>query len=315
LSLPRYFCATCDVRYSRLTGTPLARLHVRRDVFARLLLYLTRPLAIRQAAEEIGMGQVALARLVRALRVWLLELDPTGAEEAKVRLGGLVLSAQQRPARQHAARGDAMLARSLQSAVDELRSPRETPLPAQCPDCGSRLVKLHHRANAHALYPTYRCSDCRRLFSRLTGTPLARSRWPDKQRAFVRYLGVPIQLTEVAEMLAVDYGTVRDWLQRYAELAMQLDPSGTLSARIRLAPALDGETCVYCGRTDALKWDDKRGWHCAGCGRIFSIRPYSRAEVPAPRSRTRSRKGAHYELKYAAKHSRKHAELSGDSSP
>jgi hypothetical protein len=30
---------------------------------------------------------------------------------------------------------------------------------------------------------------------------------------------------------------------------------------------------------------------------------------------TKSGKGAHYELKYAAKHSQRHAELSGDSSP
>ena len=113
---------------------------------------------------------------------------------------------------------------------------------------------------------------CRRNFTRLTGTPLARSRWPDKQRQFVRYLGVPMQLTEAADKLGVDYGTVRDWRQRYSDFVAQIDPAGDLANRIRLAASPEGEPCGNCGRKDALAWDEHRRWHCAGCGRFFSRR-------------------------------------------
>ena len=275
--LPRYRCTGCNLRYSRLTGTPLARLHVSHEAFVRLLARLTEAESIRRAADDIGVGEMALARLVRAIRVWLLELDPTGAQEAGVRLGGHVLSPQQRPPVQRGRiRRDSVLARTLGRAVDELRSQRNIPVPTHCPHCESSRVRLQARASSHTPYPTYACRACRRLFSRLTGSPVARSRWPEKQRLFLQYLDEPMQLTEVATLLGVDHGTVRDWRERYRELATQLDPTGGLSAQIRLAPQLADEPCAHCGRTDTLTWDAKRHWHCSGCGRFYSAR------VPIP---------------------------------
>jgi transposase-like protein len=85
-------------------------------------------------------------------------------------------------------------------------------------------------------------------------------------------LGVPMQLTEVADRLGVDYGTVRDWRQRYCELVAQIDPSGALAQRIRIAPAFIGQPCDNCGRVDALAWEETRRWHCAGCGRFLTGR-------------------------------------------
>jgi transposase-like protein len=272
LLLPRYWCVRCACHYSRVTGTPLARLHLPREKFEKLLDSLGLPRSVRDVATEIGVGPAATARLVRSLRMWLLELDPEGAEERMVRLGGAVLSPRKPAVPPSLLPGDAALASTLQHAVDELRSTFHLPVPERCPSCGSPRARLHTRANAYIPHPTYRCGDCSLLFTRLTGTPLARSRWPDKQRLFIEYLGIPLQLTEVAELLEVDFATVRNWRKRYADLAEQLDPSGALADRIRLAPALAGEPCGYCGHTDTLTWDDVRRWHCTGCGRFFSRR-------------------------------------------
>lgn len=273
-TLPRYCCTDCNLRYSRLTGTPLARVHLERETFFRIVAHLGQPLAIRVAAAKIGVGEVTLARIVRELRAWLFEVSPN--EQAKVRLGGLVLSPLDRAPRKQEAI-DVVLTRTIDGAVHALRSRRDTPVPAQCPSCASAHVRLHQRANRHAPLPTFRCLDCGRNFTRLSGTPLARSRWPDKQRRFVRYLGIPLQLTEIAERLAVDYGTVRDWRERYSDLVGQIDPSGELAHRILMAPALTGQPCEHCGRVDALTWEETRRWHCAGCGRFLGKCPPARA--------------------------------------
>jgi transposase-like protein len=247
----------------------LARIHLDRETFSRIMAYLARPLAVRVAAADIGVKEVTLARIVRELRAWLLELDPTGTEEAKVKLGGHVLSPHGRPPRQPEAI-DVVLTRAIDGAVQALRSRRDTPVPAHCPYCESSRVRLRQRANSYAPLPVYRCMTCRRDFNRLTGTPLARSRWPEKQREFVRYLGIPMQLTEAAERLSVDYGTVRDWRERYSALVAQIDPSGALADRMRISPAVTGQPCGNCGRVDALAWEETRRWHCAGCGRFLA---------------------------------------------
>jgi transposase-like protein len=234
----------------------------------RIVERMTQPQAIRVAAGDLGVGQATLARIVRQLRTWLLALDPTGSEEAKVQLGGLVLSPRERKPRPEDSI-DPVFTRAIDGAVQTLRSRRDTPVPTHCPHCASARVRLHLRANAHTPVPTYRCMTCRRNFTRLTGTPLARSRWPEKQRKFVRYLSLPIQLTDAADLLGVDYGTVRDWRARYTELVAQIDPSGALAERIRISPALTGKPCENCGRVDAQAWDGTRRWHCAGCGRFL----------------------------------------------
>lgn len=269
--LPRYVCTSCNMRYSRLTGTPLARLHMSRDAFVKLLAHMTTPMSIRRAAVETGIGQLALARLVRALRAWLLELDPSGVEEAKVQLGGLVLSPHALP-RPAPKRSDEYLVRTLECAVRTLRSPHAVPMPVHCPHCGGGRIRLHQRAGRHTPQPVFHCEGCTRKFTRLTGTPLARSRSPDRQAAFLPYLSLPLQLTDVARALEVDFGTVRDWRERYHDLALQIDPGGALAKRIRLAPDLAGEPCGFCGRSDTLEWNPTRQWYCSGCGRFFAKR-------------------------------------------
>lgn len=271
--LPRYRCPTCGAHYTRLSRTPLAHRHLARTTLMALLERLPEPLTLRRAADEIGIGHIALGRIVRALRAWLLELDPSGEQEAKVQLGGLLLSSRSRDTAPAAVDETARLADVLTRAVDDLRSRRVYPLPDACPHCGHTRVTLRAHASTSARQPTYACRGCGRAFTRLTGTPLARSRWPEKQRQFVRYLHLPMQLAELAEVLSVDQGTVLDWRTRYHALAWQLDPTGELAASIRLAPAVD-ETgdCPACGRANSLACDATRQWHCTGCGRFFSKR-------------------------------------------
>lgn len=57
------------------------------------------------------------------------------------------------------------------------------------------------------------------------------------------------------------------------EFADQLEPSGSLSARIQLGVEPTETTpCPFCGRAGSA-WQMERGhWICAGCGRLFSLR-------------------------------------------
>src|ERR1700674_3292515 len=56
--------------------------------------------------------------------------------------------------------------------------------------------------------PTFQCNSCRRRFNRLTGTPVARLRHPDKLYKFVPLLSRQMSYKEAAEILQVDYSAV-----------------------------------------------------------------------------------------------------------
>ncbi|MBT2794965.1 hypothetical protein [Paraburkholderia strydomiana] len=42
-----------------------------------------------------------------------------------------------------------------------------------CAHCDGRRGRFHTRANAYHVVPYFRCADCRRLYTRLTGSPVA----------------------------------------------------------------------------------------------------------------------------------------------
>jgi transposase-like protein len=83
--IPIFRCADCERNFNRVTGTPLARSHLR-EIEAFLPL-LSRQQTCRVAAQLLAMKPETVAIRVRRFRAWLLQLDPTGHWESKVRLG------------------------------------------------------------------------------------------------------------------------------------------------------------------------------------------------------------------------------------
>ena len=81
-----------------------------------------------------------------------------------------------------------------------------------CPYCGCR--KLQRWGGASGL-PRYRCSDCRRTFNGLTGTPLARLRkkehWADQGKALM----TGESLVKAAERCGVAQTTAFRWRHRF----------------------------------------------------------------------------------------------------
>ena len=79
---------------------------------------------------------------------------------------------------------------------------------ATCPHCKARRVIRHGHANG---LQRYRCRDCRKTFSALTGTPLAqlhkRGKWLDQAEALQRGL----TLTQVADALNIHVSTAHRW--------------------------------------------------------------------------------------------------------
>ncbi|QVN19874.1 DUF746 domain-containing protein [Burkholderia pyrrocinia] len=84
--LPNYFCHACKRSFNRLTGTPFARLHNYAKGEAMIPL-LSRQMSMLQAGERLGRTQKAILSWLLAFRRYLLELDPSGQWEARVRLG------------------------------------------------------------------------------------------------------------------------------------------------------------------------------------------------------------------------------------
>jgi len=59
----------------------------------------------------------------------------------------------------------------------------------------------------------------------------------------------------------------------FIAFADQLELGGVLSARIGVGRTPDATTaCPFWGRSGTAQQADGRGWPCAGCGRLFSMR-------------------------------------------
>ncbi|WP_244136576.1 DUF746 domain-containing protein [Burkholderia sp. BCC0405] len=84
--LPIYFCHTCKKSFNRLTGTPFANLK-NLAKGTEMIPLLSRQMSLLQACERLGRTKKAILSWLLAFRRYLLELDPSGRWEARVRLG------------------------------------------------------------------------------------------------------------------------------------------------------------------------------------------------------------------------------------
>lgn len=84
--LPTFFCHGCKRQFNRLTGTPFTQL-ANRSAGAAMIPLLSRQMSLQQAGLRLGRTQKAVLSWLLAFRRWLLELDPSGRWEARVRLG------------------------------------------------------------------------------------------------------------------------------------------------------------------------------------------------------------------------------------
>lgn len=83
--LPVFSCAGCGRKYTRLHGTSLGgRLVVKFEIFVSLL---SQPLSCTEVGHLLGSLPVHVGEQVRAFRAWLLQFDPSGRWEGRVRLG------------------------------------------------------------------------------------------------------------------------------------------------------------------------------------------------------------------------------------
>ncbi|AUT57955.1 DUF746 domain-containing protein [Paraburkholderia caribensis] len=148
---------------------------------------------------------------------------------------------------------------------------RPTPL---CPHCGAASARLHQRPTQYHSVPYFRCGGCRKLFTRLTGSPLARLRFVSKMPAFFPLLSQPIPLEEASRRLQIDYAAVSNWLMRFRQLIAAHDPDGHWTSLVKLGikyrPA--GE-CPRCGRrgvklNGGYSVDQRRLAKCPAC--LFS---------------------------------------------
>lgn len=86
LPRPAFHCLCCKRRFNRRTGTPL--LHLRYpDKMPPFVRLLSQQLTIREAARRLDVSIELIAAWTTKFRRWLLQLDPSGQWEAKVRLG------------------------------------------------------------------------------------------------------------------------------------------------------------------------------------------------------------------------------------
>ncbi|WP_175948461.1 DUF746 domain-containing protein [Burkholderia pyrrocinia] len=88
--LPVFFCHACKRSFNRLTGTPFARLR-NQTKGAAIIPMLSCQMTIVRVGERIGMSDDGVLSWLLAFRRYLLELDPSGRWEARVRLGMHVL--------------------------------------------------------------------------------------------------------------------------------------------------------------------------------------------------------------------------------
>lgn len=83
--VPLFRCHYCQRSFRRSTGTPLANLRLH-HVY-KLIPMLSRQQPYRSAARILGVKYVTIVRHARRFQAWLLQLDPSGYWESKIRLG------------------------------------------------------------------------------------------------------------------------------------------------------------------------------------------------------------------------------------
>jgi len=142
--VPSYKCSTCGLFFNRLSGTPFAyRPSLRRG--EAWMALLSQPISFKEAARQLGVMDATVRNMVKALRTWLLEVDPSGRYERAVQMGGRLSALQDVALPQMQAdvvREDATLTAVLLTDFDRIHSPYWGHPPV-CVHCGGRQVKLH----------------------------------------------------------------------------------------------------------------------------------------------------------------------------
>lgn len=81
----------------------------------------------------------------------------------------------------------------------------------RCPRCGDEGIHLWGRRSG---VQRYRCARCRRCFNDRTGTPVARSRYPDRWGAMAACLAEGLSVRETARRLGIHPSTAFRWRHR-----------------------------------------------------------------------------------------------------
>ncbi len=85
-SLPLFHCAGCRQRFSRLTGTPMARLRLE-DKAEAFFNLASLQVPVAEAARRLGIKSETVRHWSIQTRLWLLTLDRQGDWERRVQLG------------------------------------------------------------------------------------------------------------------------------------------------------------------------------------------------------------------------------------
>ncbi|WP_081085603.1 DUF746 domain-containing protein [Burkholderia cepacia] len=269
--LPMFECQTCRRYFSRTADTPLGEKHLKKlDLFVSLL---SQPISCVDAGEQMGSLSTDISQRVVAWRAWLLQLDPSGKWVRRVRPGGRPTELEPVPLAfaEIGAREDLTLTARLTREFDELNSLSHRP--PHCPDCGSHQTRFDECPNG--AFPRFKCANCGTKFTRRRGTPFVNTKMSslERMRLFIRHLSLPLSVMQVADFVGTSHGMVQKWHNMFTDFADRLEPSGSLSARIRLGIESTAATpCPFCGRVGSAQQVDGRGWACAGCGRLFSMR-------------------------------------------
>ncbi|MHA7684203.1 transposase [Cupriavidus sp. PET2-C1] len=84
--LPLFHCAGCRQRFSRLTGTPMARLRLE-DKAEAFFNLASQQVSVAEAARRLGIKSETVRHWSIQTRLWLLKLDRQGDWERRVQLG------------------------------------------------------------------------------------------------------------------------------------------------------------------------------------------------------------------------------------
>lgn len=91
-----------------------------------------------------------------------------------------------------------------------------------CPHCGSVSFQKWGRYQGNQ---RFRCHDCTKTFSPITGTPLAGLRYAEKHIANAKCMVAGMTVRETAKRLGVDKKTAFRWRHRFLEAMSQMNPS------------------------------------------------------------------------------------------
>ncbi len=122
------------------------------------------------------------------------------------------------------------LAAYLESAWRKLHTRSRRPL--RCPRCHAGGTR-YDGVDGSGL-PQFFCDHCQRRFNRVTDTPMARLKSPDKILAYFHLISQPISVAECARQLDIRHETVLNWSLQTRLWLLTLDPTGSWELRVRL---------------------------------------------------------------------------------